>query len=253
MRDLRKSLTAGLAAAALLCAGFAAKASVVDLNLIANGDGRWYEYFSDAFCQVDGGPSYPGAPGGFDGLYQTSQLPTYTTLGGGTVCFPNGANFGNVGTVTVDDSALTGSGTESAPITNLQINFADSIADNDAIVGGYTTTISNESGTVTYENGVATSIDLTSDVELIYDFSAFGVGPVSYNGTFNIAANAFTLFVDDNLDTIVRYKWDVSGTSTVIGNFVPPVPMLGLPGMFLTVSMLMVGGIVAIRIHKQNA
>jgi hypothetical protein len=234
----------------LLGAGFSATAAVVDLSLVADGTGRWYEYLSDAFCQVDGGPSYPGAPG-FDGSYQTSLLPAYTTLGGGSVCFPNGANFGNVGTVTVDDTGLTGTGTETASITDIEIEFNDFIADNDAIVGGYTTMITNESGTVTYENGVATSVDLTMDVEFVYDASLFGLGLLGFNGVFSIASNDFTLLVDETNN--VRYVWDVTGSAAVAGNIAPAVPVFGLPGLMATVSALVAGAAFALRRRNEIA
>ena len=247
--DLKLLKISFLSVLALLGAGSSATAAVVDLSLVADGSGRWYEYLSDVFCQVDGGPNYPGAPG-FDGSYQTSLLPSYVTLGGGNTCFPDGANFGNVGTVTVDDTGLTGTGTETASITDVEIEFNHFIADNDAIVGGYTTTITNESGTVTYENGVATSIDLSTDVEFVYDASAFGLGLIGFNGSFSITSNNFALLVDDT--NVVRYVWDVTGTAAVAGNIAPPVPVFGLPGLMAAGSALMASAIFALRRRRET-
>lgn len=197
-----------------------ASAGTLDLELVADGNGRWFELFSDAFAQVDGGPSYQGAPG-FDGAYQASFLPNFVTIGGGLTAFPFGANWGKAGELTVDDAGLSGSGTEQAPITGIEVQFDQFVADNDAITGdGYSTTFSEVSGTVTYSDGTPISIDLTSTVTMAYDFQGFG-GPVfEFTGSFDITEGRFDLDVSEPIYQTkfgdVGYQWDITGQATAV-------------------------------------
>jgi len=225
-------------------------AAVVDLELVADGDGRWSDLFSDAFGQVDGGPAYPGSPG-FDGFYQVSALPSFVTIGGGATVFPLGADFGDAGDVTVDVSGITGVGVELAPITDVAIDFTAFIANDDAVTGGgYTTSFSGVSGNVTYTDGVPTSIDLTSTVTFSYDFSAFGAGVLDFVGTFGITSNSFTLFVDSpqypSQFGTVAFIWDVTGVATPVGG-TPSVPVAGVSGVVLLACSLGAAGYAAAR------
>ena len=219
-------LLALLGAPLLLGAPAPARAQTVALDLVANPDGRWFDYFSDAFAQVDGGPLFQGGPDFADGFYLISSLPSFTPIGTGIQVFPFGADFGEVGHVSVDLSSVTGVGVEQAPITGIEIDFAQFIADDDAITNEpYDTSFSDVSGTVTFVDGSADSINLMSTVLFEYDGSGFGFDTFPFEGFFDVSNDEFILLVDPpGIPTPfgdVRFGWDVTGFAT-------PVPEPGL-------------------------
>ncbi|QDT55761.1 hypothetical protein Pan44_38090 [Caulifigura coniformis] len=223
-----RSLVVPLAFGFVLLAGRPARADVVfNLQLTADGNSRWYEFFSDAFAQLDRGFVVSGVPNpALDGFFLISPNadpfnPTvYQQIGGGGDVFPNEANFSSSYSLTYADAGLTGIGEETAAITALSLDFDNDIADDDSLLGvGYTTTPSNVSGTVRLLNGLVTGIDLTSNVQLAYDGAGLGLGTLLYDGVFGITGSQFSLFVDDSNPTFptypdARYVWDVQGTVT---------------------------------------
>lgn len=190
------------------------------VELVADPGSRWYEYLpSDVYCQVDGGPSYPGFPDP-DGFYLAS---TDVAIGSGVFCHPYGAAFGPggaSGAIEIDMSGVTGVGTETAPITDIDIEFNDWIADNDAIFDlTYVSDYTSVTGSVTLVSGVVTSIDsLSSTATLSYDLTAFVSGVfVPFAGTFSVTAGDFDLSVAPGptatpLGT-ADYEWDYTGTA----------------------------------------
>ena len=200
----------------------AARGADFELSLTADQGSRWYEYFSDAFAElgtqrVEGG----------DGFWLISQWEangSYVPVGDGSPrVFPTNGVFTDVGTLTYAEADLGGSGTGTANITGLVMNFNPFIADNDSIVdsSGYTTAINAVSGTVTLENGALTAINLTAEIVFTYDGSGYGAGSLAYTGSFNITNDLFVLLVDETKPSPfpgvfpdIRYVWDVTGSVT---------------------------------------
>ncbi|MEM7409618.1 MAG: hypothetical protein AAF430_05185 [Myxococcota bacterium] len=237
---MRKTSIALLALFGALLGASAATAQtgLIGVRLTADGDGRWFEFQSDAFCQVDGGTFYPGAPGA-DGFYLIS---TGAPIGSGITCFPDGPNFGGVGGTTgfleVDLSGVTGTGVEMAPITDVLIEFNDYIADDDALFGlQYTSAYSVTSGTATLTNGVVTDVDVMADVTFTYDVSQ--ICPPSllldYTGTLEITSTSFDLLVNSGaLVTCLgnaRWDWDVMGAATQLPEPSGPWALLSAGGL----------------------
>ncbi|MEM9178041.1 MAG: hypothetical protein AAGC67_22810 [Myxococcota bacterium] len=205
-------------------------AETADLFLVADGDGRWFETFSEGFGQVDGGPLYGGGPDFPDCCYDSSALPAFAPIGDGTVrVFPFGADFGDVGDIEFDESGLTGVGTEVAPITAVTIDFQQFIADDDTVTGqGYESVFQDLTGsTVTLVDGVIVDIDLSATVIFSYDFNAFGQ-VLPFPGTFDVDATSFDLHVDPppyiTQFGTVGYRWLVTGAAQTV-----PEPAFALP------------------------
>ena len=228
---LRWTARAALLASLLLGVGLPSPSPAevaFDLELTASPSGKWVDFFSDVFAQVDGGPSYIGGPGESDGFYQYSLLPAYVTLGGGTDVFPLGADFGLAGQVYVDANSITGDGTESAPITDIEIDFAQFIADNDNIINsGYSSEFSGVTGTATIVDGDVTNVNLNSTVVFTYNATGFGLGLLPFTGTFDIVNNNWDLYCDcpetySAGSGTIAYRWDVTGSATPV-----PEPVFG--------------------------
>jgi len=201
------SLLAGLLGATRT---FAAETAI---SGTAAPDSRWYEYFSDAFGQLDKGF---GGNEALDGFFLISSLPNFEPIGSGGDVFPREADF-DLGTIAYDDAGLTGAGAESATITGYSVDFDANIADDDVVFSiGYATTLQNVAGTLHFLDGALSSIDLTSDITFTYDISHLGGGVLNYAGTFTIDGDQFTLDVDDT-QTVpgfgdFRYAWESTGT-----------------------------------------
>lgn len=234
---------------ALSTTGSGAFAATFDLDLVADGDSRWYEFFSGAFTQLDKGfdagsgpdPALDGAfliegdaPGyDVDTFDPTTFAPAvFAQIGGGVDSFPNEANFSSNYSVEYDASGLTGAGLETAPITAFNLAFENDIADDDGLVGGYTSSTSAASGTVSLVDGTVVSVNGGASVTHTYDFTAFGAGPLPYLGAFSISGNQWSLLVDGSypsgLGTPLRYVWDAHGTAT---SLVPEPSSLALVGL----------------------
>lgn len=226
-----------LAAALLLLITTPAFAAPVSIPVSGTADGssRWYEYFSDAFAQLDQG--FSGDPA-LDGFFLISALPTLSPIGGGADVFPNEENF-DLGSIDYDDAGLNGNGIEVTPITGYTVDFAQNIADNDAIVNQpYTTALQNVSGTLTFFNGALSAINMTSDIIFSYDFSGFGGSLLDFSGDFAFTGDSFELLVDNEsypsgLPTDIKYVWESTGA---IDDLVP-IPE---PGSLL---LLTIGGV----------
>lgn len=153
-----------------------------------------------------------------NGLYSTGAPgPPLNTPFAGLTIFPNGNNFG-VGSVTYDDSGITGVGRETAPITALDTSLfwapgsaVTDIRDNDASGTGTdgldawffgpnsSFTFGPATGTVTLIDGAERRIDLTSDFTFSTDFGFFGPGvPIPWNGTFSIVGNEIAFLINDS-------------------------------------------------------
>jgi hypothetical protein len=225
---LRSSLLAATLAAILTAP---APAGTFDLSLTGDGDGRWFEYFSDAFAQIDRG--FDGDPA-LDGFFLISALPGFTPIGGGADVFPFEQFFTNIGSID-HDGPDGGTGTFS--ITGLTLDFAPFVADDDSLLNtGYTTSVSNVSGSISFVGGIASAISLTSDITFTYDATSSGLGLLPYDGTFSIAGDRFTLLVDDTNSTAFgdfRYAWDIEGTVDGVAGVIPEPSSLALAAVGL--------------------
>lgn len=225
-------LKALVAAMGVLAVPYAA-ADTFDLSLSADDGGRWYEYYSNVYGEIGADAGEITNPGsddfGFiaDGFF---DIDSGNKVGGGVVVFPFGGNFLNVGSLTFDGV--------SGLITDLTLDFDNYIADNDAVTNsGYTTTLSNVSGSVETFNGEVSGINLTSDISFIYDTN---FGDFSYDGTFSITDGSFELLVDDSnaVSFLGDYRlvWDVQGDVLNLS----PVPEPSVYAMFFA-GMALVG------------
>lgn len=208
--------------------GAPAMGATYDLSLYANDGSRWYDYFSASYGEL--GRDISTTPDGktLDGFF---RIDTGASLGSGADIFPHDNDFDNVGTIAYTD--VTGVGVETATITDLHLEFNSFIADNDALRDSvYTTSIANESGTVTLYNGAITGIALTSDITFKY---VVGAATMSFSGTFSISKESssddylFDLYVATgsykllNYPDPVRFVWDVDGSVKNLAAL-PPVP-----------------------------
>lgn len=180
----------------------------INIDMAADGDGRWFEHVSDAFGQIDRGSPNP------DGFFLTSLLPSFSPLGTGVDIFPFEGNWLDPGHVLLDASTLTGIGNEIMPLTSGVFDFSTYIADDDALFNQtYTTSIiAGTGGTVSYLNGTPTGID--ASVNIAFTYPAFSVTEI---GTLELKSdNTFTLLVGDpGAPSSVRYAWDFSGTYNI--------------------------------------
>ncbi|MEM1222579.1 MAG: hypothetical protein AAGH40_07420 [Verrucomicrobiota bacterium] len=225
----------------------------VNLNLTADGDARWYEFFSDAFAEIDQGFNNETQTDGFflissdpsvtvpannnQPISRNNNTPVYEQVGSGADVFPNEGSWTSIGTILVDDSVLT-NGSGDAPITAFSAEFDQHIADNDAIVNqGYVTTVNSVAGSVKFENGSVIGFDLRADITFTYDGFVFGFGTFDFDGVFQIGngpdqhGTNFDLYVDSSYDvdgflSPVRYIWDATGVASSQTTAPVPAPIL---------------------------
>ncbi len=222
MMIARLTPLAVVATGLMLGGGVTASAADLALTGTADGDSRWYDFFSDSFAQLDRTP---------DGFYLISaetdpfNPAAFQSVGGGADVFPDPdeALF-DLGVVSYDDSGLTGTGVETVAITGYtNLDFQKNIADDDALTNsGYGTSLSNVVGTVTFTDGALTGINLTSDIVFTYDFSGFGAGDLTFSGTYSIAGDRFDLLVNNESYPSgfgdIRFVWDSQG---VVNQVIP--------------------------------
>ncbi|MEM8844284.1 MAG: TonB-dependent receptor [Pseudomonadota bacterium] len=185
----------------------------VNVDITANPDGRWFEYLSDGFAQIDQG--FNGSPA-LDGFFLISELPNLVQIGAGADVFPSEGNWAGVGDATYDSSAITGVGNESASLQGGLFDFDQYVADDDSILNiGYDTSAVPSAGNINFNNGTPVSIDGSYDVAFTYDASAFGLGLIPFSGNLQFNAdNTFDLFAGNPAAQIGdnEYVWDFDGT-----------------------------------------
>ncbi|MEM9444836.1 MAG: hypothetical protein AAGA18_05730 [Verrucomicrobiota bacterium] len=223
-----------------------------DLDLTADGDSRWFEYFADAFAQIDqgffNGTTIPNPDPVLDGFFFISELPNLVPIQGGSTgtggaatgadIFPFEENFSNIGSITYDDSGLTNIGVEIAPITGIIMDWVTYVSDLGTIIenansqddgeNSYETFFSNLVGEVKLLDGAVIDISLTADITFTYvDFKISPSAPtedIDFQGVFTISDGEFDLFVDETENYIlfsdnVRVAWDVEG---IVNNLATP-------------------------------
>ncbi|WP_309380351.1 hypothetical protein [Cerasicoccus frondis] len=207
-------------------------------------------YISEAegtgsFAQInlgDGSLGTVGAnTGDADGGYNINERgsSTPTQLGSDIDVFPREENF-EVGFLSYDAGAITGSGVETTAITDIDLsafwtadpNRTSSSPDSaptvisdisDYALGlwffNYTGSITfgalDAGDTVTFTNGVLTSIDLDLDTAFVLD--VFGTGESEWNGNLTIAGLDFSYQINETEVTAfgpITFTADLAGTVT---------------------------------------
>jgi len=187
------------AAGAFTLVGFSPVFSqtVLDVDLSANGTSRAYDYFSNAFAEINLNP---------DGMY---DITTPTTQYGSVDAFPFEGAWNNAGTLTLDGTA-TGTGTENFNIIDASFDFNPFIDGSVTFITGenYSTSLSAVSGTVQLVNGVVDDLSFSSDIA--FTFPSSPANP--YDGSFTMTETTFDLSVDDTETAFaIRLEWDAAG------------------------------------------
>ncbi len=147
--------------------------------------------------------------------------------------FPNDENF-NWGTISYDDSTVTPTGTSYATITSDNLDVSDSIDQGFTGTGlaevffdsECPITFSGVSGTITFVNGVVSSVSLTATVhfevtvDVPYPYSLiFPDTFAEYTGSFTIVNNAVQFSMNSTDYDLFYYPllsstfvWDLPGT-----------------------------------------
>lgn len=191
----------------------------VELSLTADGGSRFYEYFSDAFAQIDQGWNGSAV---LDGFFLISSLPGFSTIGGGFDMFPLEGDWVDIITMDYDVDGLTGIGSEQAPIVALVADFNPFIPGNGTILARpYTTEFSAISGMVNLFDGDIVSIEtLQATVTFVFDTSdligVFGLGAtLEAEGNFIVLNDgSFTLYSASEAPLTLGtpdVEWDLSG------------------------------------------
>lgn len=200
-------------------------ASVLQVDLTAAGSSRFYDYFSDAFAQLDRSPQ---------GMWNISN-PSQQ-LGSDVNGFANGGVWNNLGTLTLDGD-VTGTGTEIFNIAAVSGFDFDPVISGSVFAiagGGYSTTFGAFSGTVTLTGGIVTSLNFTGDIA--FTFPGYPSQP--FDGMFTLTESSFDLLVDDFLPSPapdffpdIRQVWDVDGTAAFAVVPEPSAALLGSLGL----------------------
>lgn len=239
---MMRATTGWLVTAAAAQTAFAS-GGVISLAGIADGASRIAEYdLTGSFAQINFGD---GSPGDSDGLY---SIVDPTIQFGSIDLFPGERSFG-LGGLTYDAAGVTGSGVETVAVTGIDLGQLWA-------AGSATTDISDvalglfffeaprafsfgpldANDTVTFVDGVLTSIDLEIDAALSLDLT-FGGDPVTWDGSFTISGSEFSLFIDETEFDVPtafgtqpqsRLVVDIGGTITAV----PSPGAAGLAGVF---------------------
>lgn len=244
--------------------GGIAGAQTIDLASTMDPSGYFGESTATgSFARIDLGDGSLGSVGAntgdADGLYNFNNRFEPASNVGGTFgtpvdMFPNEENF-NVGTISYDDSQVSGIGVETVSITGLDLgalwtadpartdtaNFSaptvvSDISDYGIGVwffngpGGIAFGAFDAADTVTFTNGVLTSIDVS--VSATFSADAFGTA-VSYTGSLDFSGNSISFEIFDTADLGFfgpsDFELDLGGTVNAV---VPaPASALALVGL----------------------
>jgi hypothetical protein len=205
----------------------------IELATVVTADSRVAEFdLTGSQARVRYGT---GASGDFDGLYDVND-PT-TMYGRGLDVFPREGNFvvGSLRYNVADAGALNGT----FPVSALDLAglWADDSATSDISAAALSVwlfgrTVQLRFGpidaadTVTFSNGVLTSLDVEVTAELSVDFAA-GLAPATvYDGRLTLTGNRLSLSMDDTVEDVrtargvqprSRFVIDVSGVVSAVG------------------------------------
>ncbi|MEN1680580.1 MAG: hypothetical protein AAGJ46_13405 [Planctomycetota bacterium] len=201
----------------------------VELSLTATmgNESRFFDYFSDAFAQVnaswpdetDPELDCPGNAGqACDGFFAISELPLLAPVGGGDRIFTRGPNLA-LGGLGYDAGGLTGAGPEAAPVTSFgqDADYAADIGGDDLIsesLGPYTTIVdqSTVNGVVRFLDGVIVGIELEAAVTFDVPIPIFP-GNVEFTGVVRMDDHRFSIVVGPENPVIgmPQLAWDIHG------------------------------------------
>ena len=224
--------------ACCLSAVTGAGAATFDLDLVADGDGRFFDLLSGAFAQIDRAHGANSLGDGYfsveaennllidenasqinignESAFDSFMPNTFVELNPnvGLDIFPQETDFSGIGSLAYND--------QTGQITNVALDLFPYVSDIDSGVatgfagtpglGDYVTVVANPVGSVTLQGGSVSSINLTADIEFVYSES------VGYLGEFRITEDRFDLFVDENSriptntgNLPYRMAWDFEG------------------------------------------
>lgn len=192
----------------------AVMAGVVNLWGLADGDSIYMEQKSDAFFRMD---LFDPPPRETQQRFHAISDPSVSFGSLAFDGFPHDANF-RLGSATYDESGLIG-GTGVAPITALALGVGFDPADSTYVNYGrwspLNTIVDTFSGTATLVNGVVTSLDLTSQVQL--NFTPIANVTIVAPGTFSVTGNHFAGHMETpSTGPNSQMIWDFSGTLTTV-------------------------------------
>ncbi|MEM7467037.1 MAG: TonB-dependent receptor [Pseudomonadota bacterium] len=191
----------------------------IDLNFTANGNGRWYDLFSNGYAQID-----PPLPLHGQGFYLIFDDPiagnANDPVGTGVDAFPFGATWNDAGELYLDLSSLTGVGEEVIPIVDSSFSFNDFIADDDNILNTKfdLATTAAGGGTVTFTDGEPTSVNANIPILFSLDATAFGFGVLNTAGEVSLNGDNFDLAAGEVLEANVgsaTFAWDFDGSFAI--------------------------------------
>ncbi|MEM0913767.1 MAG: PEP-CTERM sorting domain-containing protein [Planctomycetota bacterium] len=231
-------------------AAMSVAATDIPLASTMNTDGRISEFgLTGSYAEIGLDPN---------GLYSVVDDAPF----GPIELFPNDAAF-NIGSITVDDSSITGSGIEIAPITGLDMSALSGTPTSDISSTGLANWFFSAPNffsfgpldafdVATFTDGVLTSLDLeVTSAFNIFDASGSGV-PLSLDGTLTIVGDQITFAYSDTeqfetgfgLAPFIFATSDLNGTVDAVGSFVIPEPA--------TVALLALG-VTALYGRRGNA
>ncbi|MEO0510288.1 MAG: hypothetical protein AAF065_10570 [Verrucomicrobiota bacterium] len=190
------------------------------VSLTADGGGRFYDYFSNAYAQINRSP---------DGMYDIDSDALFNS---GVDGFPTESNWADVGTLTLS-AEITGQGSETISIIDAGFDFDPYVSGSSLSVAGgnYATALSSVAGSVTLLDGVVQSMTFSADIGFTFSGAAD-----SYDGTLTMSASSFELSVDDTVlvqlpspfpQVEARQEWDFEGTPTFAPEIsAPPTPIV---------------------------
>lgn len=209
--------------------------ATLSLGLGANDGGRFYEYASDAYVELGLGAN--GNPT-VNSFYSISRLPRRAQLSRDIDVLPNDGNFFDAVSLQYDDASISGVGVEVVSAVSMTTNFNQHVPGEHAVFAtAYTENVNSVNGSITFTDGVLSSIDLTADLIFAWN-SVPGGGVLSFVGQLIFNGDAFSLLVGDNENSVIGnldYVWEFDGHVTAITAV--PVPA-GLV-LFLSGGMLM--------------
>ena len=193
---------------------------MISLSGTADPTSAYYEYYSDAFAQIALRDPPPN-----EHRQRFHAISNPSVVYGGLDLFPNDELM-NFGALSYDDGALVG-GNGTAAITDLALGITANpldLAYRNWARFEMSTYLTGYSGTVTYSQGILTSIDLFATVELRGTLLGSTVEGV-YAGSFSISGNQFVVDIEDDpiIDTIfapegapVHLAWQFTGTMDAV-------------------------------------
>ncbi|MEM6980219.1 MAG: hypothetical protein AAF539_11190 [Planctomycetota bacterium] len=204
---------------------------VIQIDLVADGDSRWYQWDAEVFAQLNRGRN--GDPS-LDGFYFTADTDAdefingvrMVPMGGGdgtADVFPFEEDFSNIGNI-VFDGENGSSGT--FDIQEINLDFHPYVNDDDSTLGtrAYSTTATNVSGSVTLDDGVVTSFNqVSADIAFTYDITGLPDFVFAETNALEFDGLDFQLSLRDTaFNGAFDFEWDVFGTASGVSAIPEP-------------------------------